>query len=252
MKNVILDQIRVEDSRFPYKMRSSIESSIWQEIGTDNSVVLQYKLDYLEVLSTLIKREVEEGVSNLPYFDHYKSEMEKLNTRDLSNNKIVRIIFENKVIGALMEAFLMESTSILDITAGISNKFLNASFKTFSKKGQRILNHLKHNCGKFKNQERLIILIEEHKKAWIDKVFELRVDVSHYRNLPYLFSFHIDVDNKWDGKGFDNRSLTNPAIGDLDLVEFIEVVNSNLLSFVTEYLKLSIDSKRSSDYEIGY
>ncbi len=240
MKNMTIDQIRVEDSRFPYKMRSSIESSIWQEIGTDNSVVLQYKLDYLEVLSTLIKREVEEGVSNLPYFDHYKSEMEKLNTRDLSNNKIVRIIFENKVIGALMEAFLMETTSILDIAARTSSRFLNASFNRFDKSGQRVLNHLKQNCGKFKNQKELIRLIEEHKKTWIDSVFGLRVDVSHYRNLPYLFSFHIDVDNKWDGKGFDNRSLRNPAIGDLDLVQFIELVNSNLVSFVTQYLKLSI------------
>jgi len=240
MKNRILDQIRVADNRFPHKLLSSIEKSIWQQIGTENSVILQYKLDYLEVLSTLIKREVEEGASNLPYFDHHKTEIQQLNTSNLPDNKIVRIIFENLIIGALIEAFLMETTSILDVTAGISNKFLNASFNTFSKKGQRVLNHLKHNCGKFKNQKELIRLIEEHKKAWIDSVFELRVDVSHYRNLPYLFSFHIDVDNKWDGKGFDNRSLTNPAIGDLDLVEFIEFVNSNLLSFVTEYLKLSI------------
>ncbi len=234
------DQIKLEDGRFPYKMRSSIESSIWQEIGTDNSVVLQYKLDYLEVLSTLINREVEEGASNLPSFHHFKSEIEKLNTRDLGNNKVVRIIFENEVIGALMEAFLMETTSILDIAARISNKFLNASFNRFDKSGQGVLNHLKQNCKKFKNQKELIRLIEKHKKTWIDSVFGLRVDVSHYRNLPYLFSFHIDVDNKWDGKGFDNRSLRNPTIGDLDLVQFIELVNSNLVLFVTQYLKLSI------------
>ncbi len=240
MKSITIDQIRLADNRFPHKLRSSIESSIWQEVGTENSVVLQYKLDYLEVLSTLIKKEVEEGANNLPYFDHYKSEIEKLNTRDLGNNKIVRIIFENQVIGALIEAFLMETTSILDIMARISSRYLNASFNRFDKSGQKILNHLKQNCGKFENQKELITLIENHKKAWIESVFKLRVDVSHYRNLPYLFSFYIDIDNKWDGKGFDNRSLTNPAIGELDLVEFIELVNSNLLSFVTEYLKLSI------------
>jgi len=97
----------------------------------------------------------------------------------------------------------------------------------------------------------IIIPTYRHRHNLIESVFKLRVDVSHYRNLPYLFSFHIDVDNKWDGKGFDNRSLTNPAIGDLDLVEFIELVNSNLLSFVTEYLRLSIDSKRSKNYEIS-
>ena len=240
MKSITIDQIRLADNRFPHKLRSSIESSIWQEIGTDNSVVLQYKLDYLEVLSTLIKREVEEGANNLPYFDHYKSEIEKLNTRDLGNNKIVRIIFENQVIGALMEAFLMETTSILDIVARISSRYLNASFNRFDKSGQKVLNHLKQNCGKFKNQKELITLIENHKKTWVESVFKLRVDVSHYRNLPYLFSFHIDVDNKWDGKGFDNRSLKNPTIGNLDLREFIELVNRNLLSFVSEYLKLSI------------
>ena len=240
MKNITIDQIRLADNRFPHKLRSSIESSIWQEIVIDNSVVLLYKLDYLDVLSTLIKREVAEGANNLPYFDHYKSEIEKLNTRDLGSNKIVRIIFENEVIGVLMEAFLMETTSILDIVARISSKYLNASFNRFDKSGQKVLNHLKQNCGKFKNQKELITLIENHKKTWIESVFGLRVDVSHYRNLPYLFSFHIDVDNKWDGKGFDSGSLTNPAIGDLDLMEFIELVNSNLLSFVTGYLKLSI------------
>ncbi len=244
MNNVILDQIRVEDSRFPYKMRSSIESSIWQEIGTDNSVVLQYKLDYLEILSTLIRTEVERRVSNLPPFGHYKSEMEKLNTRDLGNNKIVRIIFENKVIGVLMEAFLMETTSTLDIVARSSSKFLNASFNKFSKKGQRVLNHLRQNCTKMKNQKELIRLIQHHKKVWIDDVFKIRDDVSHYKNLPNLFSFHIDVDNKWDGEGFDSRSFRNPTLGDLDLGDFIEFVNRNLASFVTEYLKLSIDSKR--------
>jgi len=244
MKNAILYQIKVMDSRFPNEPLSKVEDVIWQRIGTENSTVLHYKLDFLNVLSLLLKKEIEGGVSNLPSFHHYVVEMQQLNTSNLLDNKSARIIFENTIIGALIEAFLMESTSILDIAARISSKFLNASFNRFDKSGQKVLNHLKQNCGKFENQERLIILIEEHKKAWIDKVFELRVDVSHYRNLPYLFSFHIDVDNKWDGKGFDNRSLTNPAIGDLDLVEFIELVNSNLLSFVTEYLKLSIESKR--------
>ncbi len=244
MKDIILDQIRVADSRFPHKLRSSIESSIWQEIGTDNSIVLQYKLDFLEALSLLIKREIEEEASNLPSFYHYKSEIQQLNTRNLDDNKIVRIIFENTIIGALIEAFLMETTSVLDITAGISNKFLNASFKTFSKKGQRVLNHLRQNCKKLKHQKELIRLIQHHKKVWIDDVFKLRDDVSHYKNLPNLFSFHIDINNKWDGKSFDNKSLRNPTIGDLDLDEFIEFVNRNLLSFVTEYLKLSIESKR--------
>ena len=244
MKNIILDQIRVADDRFPHKLRSSIEDSIWQEIGTDNSVVLQYKLDFLEALSLLIKREIEEEASNLPSFHHYKSEIQQLNTRNLDDNKIVRIIFENTIIGALIEAFLMETTSILDITAGISNKFLNASFKTFSKKGQRVLNHLSQNCKKLKHQKELIRLIQHHKKVWIDDVFKLRDDVSHYENLPNLFSFHIDINNKWDGKSFDNRSLSNPTIGNLDLGEFIEFVNRNLLSFITEYLKLSIDSGR--------
>ena len=139
----------------------------------------------------------------------------------------------------------METTSILDITAGISSKFLNASFKTFSKKGQRVLNHLRQNCKKLKHQKELIGLIKNHKKVWIDDVFKLRDDVSHYRNLQNLFSFHIDVNNKWDGKNFDNMSLSNPTIGNLDLGEFIEFVNHNLLSFVTEYLRLSIESKRS-------
>ena len=240
MKNIILDQIRVADNRFPHKMLSSIESSIWQEIGTDNSVILQYKLDFLEALSLLIKREIEEEASNLPSFHHYKSEIQQLNTRNLDDNKIVRIIFENTIIGALIEAFLMETTSILDITAGISNKFLNASFKTFSKKGQRVLNHLRQNCEKFKHQKELIRLIQHHKKVWIDDVFKLRNDVSHYKNLPNLFSFHIDINNKWDGKSFDNKSLRNPTIGNLDLGEFIEFVNHNLLSFVIQYLKLSI------------
>ena len=244
MKNLILDQIRVADNRFPHKLRSSIESSIWQKIGTESSVALQYKLDFLEALSLLIKREIEEEASNLPSFHHYKSEIQQLNTRNLDDNKIVRIIFENTIIGALIEAFLMETTSILDITAGISSKFLNATFKTFSGQGQRVLNHLKQNCKKLKNQEELIRLIEYHKKDWIDTIFELRTDVSHYKNLPNLFSFHIDVNNKRDGKSFDNSSLRNPTIGDLDLDEFIEFVNRSLLSFVTEYLKLSIDSKR--------
>jgi len=244
MNNIILDQIRVADNRFPHKLRSSIESSIWQEIGTDNSVALQYKLDFLEALSLLIRREIEEQANNLPSFHHFRSEIQQLNNRNLDDNKIVRIIFENTIIGALIEAFLMEATSILDITAGISSKFLNTSFKTFSKKGQRVLNHLRQNCGKFKNQKELIRLIEEHKKVWIDIVFKLRDDVSHYRNLQNLFSFHTDVNNKWDGKNFDNKSLRNPTIGNLDLGEFIEFVNRNLLSFVTEYLKLSIDSRR--------
>jgi len=244
MKNIILDQIRVADNRFPHKLRSSIESSIWQEIGTDNSVVLQYKLDFLEALSLLIRREIEEQASNLPSFHHYKSEIQQLNTRNLDDNKIVRIIFENTIIGALIEAFLMETTSILDITAGISNKFLNASFNTFSKKGQRVLNHLRQNCKKLKHQKELIRLIQHHKKVWIDDVFKLRDDVSHYKNLPNLFSFHIDINNKWDGKSFDNKSLRNPTIGNLDLGEFIEFVNRNLSSFITEYLKLSIDSGR--------
>ncbi|MBA7701501.1 hypothetical protein ES703_110241 [subsurface metagenome] len=243
MKDIILDQIRVVDSRFPHKLRSSIESSIWQEIGTDNSVVLQYKLDFLEALSLLIKREIEEEASNLPSFHHYKSEIQQLNTRNLDDNKIVRIIFENTIIGALIEAFLMETTSILDITAGISGKFLNTSFNTFSKKGQRVLNHLRQNCKKLKHQKELIRLIQHHKKVWIDDVFKLRDDVSHYKNLPNLFSFHIDINNKWDGKSFDNKSLRNPTIGNLDLGEFIEFVNRNLLSFVTEYLRLSINNR---------
>jgi hypothetical protein len=245
MKNIILDQIKVADNRFPHKLRSSIESSIWQEINTDNSVVLQYKLDFLEALSLLIKREIEEQASNLPSFHHYKSEIKQLNTRNLDDNKIVRIIFENTIIGALIEAFLTETTSILDITARISSKFLNASFNRFAGEGQKVLKHLRQNCKKLKNQEELIRLIEYHKKDWIDTIFELRVDVSHYRNLRNLFSFNIDVNNKWDGKSFDNMSLSNPTIGNLDLGEFIEFVNRNLLSFVTEYLRLSIESKRS-------
>ena len=244
MNNIILDQIRVADNRFPHKLRSSIESSIWQEIGTDNEVVLQYKLDFLEALSLLIKREIEEEASNLPSFHHYKSEIQQLNTRNLDDNKIVRMIFENTIIGALIEAFLMETTSILDITAGISSRFLNATFKTFRGQGQKVLNHLENNCKKMKNQQELIRLIQHHKKVWIDDVFKLRDDVSHYKNLPNLFSFHIDINNKWDGKSFDNKSLRNPTIGNLDLGEFIEFVNHNLLSFVTEYLKLSIDSRR--------
>ena len=244
MKNIILDQIRVADNRFPHKLLSSIEGSIWQEIGTDNSVVLQYKLDFLEALSLLIKREIEEQASNLPSFHHYKSEIQQLNTRNLDDNKIVRIIFENTIIGALIEAFLMETTSILDITARISSKFLIASFTTFSKKGQRVLNHLRQNCKKLKHQKELIRLIQHHKKVWIDNVFKLRDDVSHYKNLPNLFSFHIDINNKWDGKSFDNKNLRNPTIGNLDLREFIEFVNRNLLSFIKEYLELSIDSAR--------
>lgn len=244
MKNIILDQIRVADNRFPHKLRSSIEGSIWQEIGTDNSVVLQYKLDFLEALSLLIKREIEEQASNLPSFHHYKSEIQQLNTRNLDDNKIVRIIFENTIIGALIEAFLMETTSILDITARISSKFLNASFNRFAGEGQKVLNHLRQNCTKMKNQKELIRLIKHHKKVWIDDVFKLRVDVSHYRNLRNLFSFHIDINNKWDGKSFDNKSLRNPTIGNLDLREFIEFVNRNLLSFIKEYLELSIDSAR--------
>ena len=103
MKNIILDQIRVADNRFPHKLRSSIEGSIWQEIGTDNSVVLQYKLDFLEALSLLIKREIEEQASNLPSFHHYKSEIQQLNTRNLDDNKIVRIIFENTIMEAKIQ-----------------------------------------------------------------------------------------------------------------------------------------------------
>jgi len=244
MKNLILDQIRVMDNRFPNKLMSSVQNTIWQAIGIDNSTALHYKLDFLNVLSLLIKNEIEERASNLPSFHHYKSEIQQLNTRNLDDNKIVRIIFENTIIGALIEAFLMETTSILDITAGISNKFLNASFNTFSKKGQRVLNHLRQNCTKMKNQKELIGLIQHHKEVWIDDVFKLRDDVSHYKNLPYLFSFHIDINNKWDGKSFDNRTLVNPTLGDLDLGDFIESVNRNSVSFVTEYLKLSIDSKR--------
>ncbi len=244
MKNIILDQIKVMDSRFPNEPLSKVESAIWQEIGVENSNVLYYKLDFLNVLSLLIKNEIEERVSNLPSFHHYKTEIQQLNTRNLPDNKIVRIIFENTIIGALIEAFLMETTSILDITAGISNKFLNASFKTFSNRGQRVLNHLEQNCKKLKHQKELIRLIQHHKKVWIDDVFKLRDDVSHYKNLSNLFSFHIDINNKWDGKSFDNRSLENPTIGSLDLGEFIESVNRNLLSFVTEYLRLSIGSKR--------
>ena len=241
MKNLILDQIKVMDSRFPNEPLSKVESAIWQEIGNDNTNILHYKLYFLNVISLLIKKEIEEQANNLPSFHHYKSEIKQLNTRNLDDNKIVRIIFENFIIGTLIEAFLMETTSILDITAGISSKFLNGTFKTFSGQGQRVLNHLKHNCKKLKNQEELIRLIEYHKKDWIDTIFKLRTDVSHYKNLPNLFSFHIDVNNKWDGKGFDNKSLKNPTIGNLDLDEFIEFVNRNLLSFVTEYLRLSIN-----------
>ena len=169
--------------------------------------------------------------------------MQQLNTKNLDNNKIVRIIFENSMIGALIEAFIMETTRILNITARISSRFLNASFNRFAGEGQKILNHLRQSCKKLTNQEELIKLIEHHKKEWIDTIFKLRTDVSHYRNLPNLFSFHIDINNKWDGKSYDNSSLRNPTFGDLDLGEFIEFVNCNLVSFVREYLRLSIDSK---------
>jgi len=137
----------------------------------------------------------------------------------------------------------MEVTSALDITAKISSEFLNATFGTFSKVGQKILNHLEHNCGKLKNQKELIRLIGDHKKRWIDIIFAIRVDVSHYVHLRNLFSFHIDINNKWDGKSFETTSLSNPKIGDLDLCEFIEFINANLSSFVTDYLRLSIDCK---------
>ena len=235
MKTNVLANIRLADNRFPHTLRNSVD--------TNNSVALQYKLDYLEVLSTLIRAEVEEGVSKLPDFEHYKSEIQHLNTRSLDDNKIVRIIFENIIIGALIEAYLMEVTSALDITARISSKFLNASFHRFTKAGEKVLNHIKQNCGKFKNQKKLIKLIEENKKAWIDIIFKLRVTVSHYENLRQLFSFHIDINNKWDGKSFENTSLSNPKIGDLDLCEFIEFINENLSLFVTDYLRLSIDCK---------
>ena len=235
MKTIVLDQIRLADNRFPHTLRNNAD--------TDNSVALQYKLDYLEVLTTLIRTEVKEGASKLPDFQHYKSEIQHLNTRSLDDNKIVRVIFENLIIGVLIEAYLMEVTSTLDITARISSKFLNASFSTFRGAGQKVLNHIKHNCGKFKNQKELIKLIEEHKKVWIDIIFELRVAVSHYENLRNLFSFHIDVNNEWDGKSFENTNLSNPKIGDLDLCEFIEFINENLSSFVTDYLRLSIDCK---------
>ena len=168
MKNVILDQIKVMDTRFPNEPLSKVEGVIWQRIGTENSTVLHYKLDFLNVLMVLLKKEIEGGASNLPSFNHYIGEIRQLNTKDLSNNKVVRIIFENTIVGALIESFLMETTSIIDITAGISSKFLNASFKTFSKKGQRLLNHLKQNCKKLKHQEELIRLIQYHKKVWID------------------------------------------------------------------------------------
>ena len=235
MKTNIIDQIRLADNRFPHTLRNSVD--------TDNSVALQYKLDYIEVLSTLIRTEVKEGASKLPDFGHYKSEIQHLNTRSLDGNKTVRIIFENLIIGALIEAYLMEVTSTLDITARISNKFLNTSFNRFTGAGQKVLNYIKHNCGKFKNQKELIRLIEEHKKVWIDTIFELRVTVSHYQYLRNLFSFHVDINNKWDGKSFENTSLSNPKIGDLDLCEFIEFINENLSSFVTDYLRLSIDCK---------
>ncbi len=71
MKGIILDQVRVVDSRFPHELRRSIEDSIWKEIGNDYSVILQYKLDYLEVLSSLIKREIKEGPNNLPAFTQH-------------------------------------------------------------------------------------------------------------------------------------------------------------------------------------
>ena len=66
MKTNVLDQIRLADNRFPHTLRNSVEKSIWQEIDTNKSVDLQYKLDYLEVLSTLITTEVKEGASKLP------------------------------------------------------------------------------------------------------------------------------------------------------------------------------------------
>ena len=75
------------DSRIPHTLYKSVPKSIWQEIDTDNSVALQYKLDYLEVLSTLIGIEVKEGVRKLPHFEHYKSEIQHLNTRRLDDNK---------------------------------------------------------------------------------------------------------------------------------------------------------------------
>jgi hypothetical protein len=144
-------------------------------------------------------------------------------------------------LSTYFKAFLLLARAVLDKVVPLFSYMFNDNLNTFSHKGDRLINRIKHNVNVSKKAE-FVSLIQRAKVEWLNDLVDLRDEYAHYSNLKEYTNF--SVPGEWVGQRkfasiLDfHRPVVDIAGKRVEALEYMLSIKAELVSFLRAFLQL--------------
>jgi len=133
-----------------------------------------------------------------------------------------------------VEAFLFQAKSTLDLLCQVLAAATNIKAHTFGTKGEKVTNALKRNAGKKREQQAAdLIRLVTGDERWLERMVELRDEVTHFRALR-----SSGVQTRSVG---DSIIMTEPVDSrGMPFSETVATLYFNLVTFSEDFVALTL------------
>ncbi len=110
--------------------------------------------------------------------------------KGIVGNTTMNKIFENPLLILNVEAFLFQAKSALDVFAQLIGHCFKFSITSYGNGGQKLVNILEgKDYEKYRIEADYLIKIIKTNKPWVDKLVNMRDEITHYSDLTGLSCF---------------------------------------------------------------
>jgi hypothetical protein len=193
------------------------ENDRWEKLIDQRKNKLTHKLHTLRHHIELFK-----GVERASDIEYRKG---------ITGNTTMNKIYEHPHLISNTESFLFQAKSTLDVFAQLVGHSFKFSITSYGNGGQKLINMLQsEHYNKYRTDADYLIEIFKSAKTWVDKLVEMRDDVTHYSDLPGLSCFMFKKINPGDTQGV----VYYPSLSDGERVskymDFTWTIISNLIT----------------------
>jgi hypothetical protein len=216
-----------QGSTFLYGKELTLQNVLLEAFAEMAFVVSQFQESLTDLLA-----------NGTPELANYIEQMNRAHVRQAKNIIIELHAFD---LSTYFKSFLILAKAVLDKVVPFFSYRFNENLKTFSDKGGRLVNTIKHNKHVQKKTE-FIALVGHVKNEWLDTLVDLRDEYTHFSNLRTYTNFWISGESIGQRKLTGIQDFHQPSIlvagNRINALDYMLSIKAELIRFLRDFLQL--------------
>jgi hypothetical protein len=205
------------------------------------------KEDIWEKLIDLRKNKLAHKLIVLRHHIENFKQIENLSIKEYSEgivgNTTMNKIYENYLLISNTESFLFQAKSTLDVFSQLVGHVFKFSITSYGNGGQKLINKLEStDYDKYRHNADTLIATFKKAKSWVDRLVDMRDDVTHFSDLPGLSCFMF----KQIKPGDNTAIVYYPSLSDGERVsKYMDFIWYNITDLLNTSLPVLVDVVKS-------